>query len=129
MIGLLRAAAPWAAVLVGMLAVEALLELGGDSVARASRRTKTVVQAAWWLFTVAAACGAIAWFLEDPASDVRTKVAILSCVGLPSIGLLLGVMAALSPGPEGRPDPGILPWRRRARAGSGVTRNDRLRRD
>jgi hypothetical protein len=110
MTGLLRAVTPWVAVLVGMVVMEVLMEALGDAMGRASRRTTTVIQVSWWVFTAAAACAATSWFLQEPASDVRTKVAMFSCVGLPGLGALLAAMAGTPPRIEGR-------------------RNHRLRRD
>jgi hypothetical protein len=74
---------------------------------------------AWWLFSFATMWLVIDWWGADPASDLRTYLVSLCCVGMPGLGLYRALLPWSTP-----PAPPSLP---RAKAGWGRLRNDRLR--
>jgi hypothetical protein len=77
-------------------------EIVGDAIleglAWLARRTGLLV---WWLLTLAAVGGALAWWRADPASDLRTRVLCLSWVLLPIVGVAVSVRRdPARPGPD-----------------------------
>jgi hypothetical protein len=72
----------------------------------------------WWLATPAALWWALEWWRADPTSEYRTGLACLCWVTLPGVGLLLGLVHG---------DFVERARLRRAQAGGGVLRNQRLR--
>ncbi len=70
------------------------------------RRLPGWVVAAWWVASVPAIWGAVAWFYSDPSSDLRRGIAMAVSLGFPAIGLAHLVRSVREPSASwlSRPD-------------------------